>query len=507
MNYAADIDAHNIFSLAHPEFYETLAHYQLSNEFVDRLKTLLPAQWKLQRDDIWMHAYCMADGHGSHAPVVQGFKIHVSALSQHALQVLDIVVPICVQDGVMFKIAGDPRLLHLLNSKLQGRGQSGKFMTIYPDNEQAFKKLIEKLYLHTNREHIEGPYILSDQRYKDSKVLFYRYGGFRPPHSLNIDGTRTSYLVSPEGEYVADQRLPYFHLPDWVSDPCRAMPDEISDQGALLNDRFLVEGAISFSNAGGVYSAVDTVTERSVIIKEARPCTNCWNIGDRSWDAVFLLEREHTILQRLKSLDFVPAAIDLFKTWEHTFLVEEHIAGVSLDAYWAQDDIVLAPYIRRSGTIDRFVPKFRRIATALIRMMSDVHGEGVLFGDLSPSNIIIDAETEKIWFIDFESSVLEHDDAEFVSYATQWGTAGFMNPARASRTGLLPEDDFYAIAMILYKSVVPANYLFTLNPGAQSIFLDKFIDLGLPAEVKAVINSLKEGDVDAAKDTLARWEV
>lgn len=506
MNYP-DIDAHNIFSLAHPDFYETLAHHRLSPEYVDRLKEMLPDAWTLQRNDIWVHAHCPISKHATAAPVIQGFKIHVSSTHKQALRVLGLVVPICVQEGIDFKIAGDPRLLHLLNSKLVGRGYSGKFMTIYPPDEEVFKDLIESLHQQTKAEAVEGPYILSDQRYKDSKVLFYRYGGFRPPHGLNIDGTQTSFLVSPAGEHVPDQRLPYFHLPDWVCDPFSNATSVEPKVDALLNDRYLIKGALSFSNAGGVYSGVDTANEQAIIIKEARPCTNCWTVGERSWDAVYLLEHEYEVLQRLEGLDFVPKAIDLFQTWENTFLVEERINGLSLDAYWAQDDVILAPYIRREGAIERFIPKFRHVSRALISMVTALHKRGVLFGDLSPRNILIDAETLKMWFIDFESSILENDEAEVVSYSTHWGTAGFMNPARASRNELLPEDDLYAVGMILYKSVVPVNYLFTLNPEAKTIFLDKLISLGVPIEVKAVIYSLLRGTAAEAWDTLAHWKV
>jgi aminoglycoside phosphotransferase (APT) family kinase protein len=82
-------------------------------------------------------------------------------------------------------------------------------------------------------------------------------------------------------------------------------------------------------------------------------------------------------------------------------------------------------------------------------MVTAVHERGLLLGDLSPRNILINPTTLKMWFIDFESSVLENEDAEVVAYATQWGTAGFMNPVRASRNELLQQDDLYALAMTL----------------------------------------------------------
>jgi hypothetical protein len=156
MNHPADIDAHNIFSLAHPEFYETLVHYRLSPEYVNRLKELLPDAWILQRDDIWVHANCLTNKHTKDAPVIQGFKIHVSTVPQHALHMLELVIPICVQEGINFKIAGDQRLLSLLNSKLQARWYSVKFMTIYHPEKKIFKDLIERLHQQTKDEAVDG---------------------------------------------------------------------------------------------------------------------------------------------------------------------------------------------------------------------------------------------------------------------------------------------------------------------------------------------------------------
>jgi hypothetical protein len=508
MNRPADIAAQNVFSLGHQEFYETLSYHPLSPEYVDRLRALLPkTAWVLHRDQIWVHARHLVTDSSTATPVIQGFKIHVSAAPMYALQVLDLIVPACVQRGINFKIAGDSSLLHLLNSKLQERGYSGKFMTLYPPDQTSFEDLIEDLYQRTKNHPAKGAYILSDQRYKDSKILFYRYGGFHPPYQLNVDGTQTSYLLSPQGEYVPDQRLPYFHLPDWASDPF-GEADDVEYQGnTALNDRYLVEGALAFSNAGGVYYGTDTSTQQSVILKEARPLTNCWSVGERFWDAVYLLEREYKVLRRLQDLDCVPRPIELFQDWEHNFLVEERVDGLRFDAYWAQEDVILAPYIRRQGSIERFLPKFKSIAEALLQMITAVHERGILLGDLSPRNILINPETLQMWLIDFESAVFVDDDSEVLTYSTRWGTAGFVHPTRASRSQLLPEDDLYAVAMTLYSCVVPVNQLFALNPDAESIFLDKFIELGVPVEIKDMISSLLRGAVTEAQEIVTHWKI
>lgn len=200
-------EVQNAFSLAHPEFYEPLSYRPLTSEYLDRLRALLPAAWAISRDGLWLHAGCPGAPDARARP--QGFKVHVSSVPGCALEALDLVAPVCVAEKVDFKIAADPSLLSYLNAKQQHRGSSGKFMTIYPPDDEAFKALMERLHQETRSSSACGPYILSDRRYKDSRLLFYRYGSFRPLSLLNSDGTRTDYLVSPDGDLEPDLRPPF----------------------------------------------------------------------------------------------------------------------------------------------------------------------------------------------------------------------------------------------------------------------------------------------------------
>ncbi|WP_137991643.1 protein kinase domain-containing protein [Streptomyces vilmorinianum] len=514
MDRHAAMAAQHLFGLVDPRHYEPLSRRTITPEYRDALERLLPDTWVLERGDVWLRARMVAGASRRTAPPpTQGFKIHVSSSPAHTFRLFDLVVPVCVENDVEFKAAADPVMLGVINSKSQERGFSGKFMTIYPPDDDVFVELIETLYRRTVDEAVEGPYILSDRRYRDSKVLFYRYGGFRPPRRLNIDGTQSTFLVSPDGEYVADERSPYFQLPSWVRDPFAEEPAARSTAGSveepdgtLLKGRYLVEGALTFSNAGGVYHGTDEVTRKPVVVKEARRLTNCWTVGDRTIDSVDMLRHEFDVLRRLEGLEFVPRPVDLFREWEHTFLVEERVEGIAFHDFWARDDVILAPYIRREGRVDRFVPLFREIVGRLIRMVEEVHARGVVLGDLSPNNILIDAETHRMWFIDFESAVHEDDEAAMLTYGTRWGTPGFLHPDRSSRDRLLPCDDWYAAAMLVYSSVVPATAFFGLNPAAKDLFLDELVALGVPARVRSVVSCLTAGNAEEAKTVLADWE-
>jgi len=488
----------------HYEFAEPLSLHPVTNEYTDRLARHLPEAWSTHRDGVWVHAHPRADGEAP-SPRTQGFKVHLSAAPQCAGKILDLTVPICVDHRVQFKIIGDPTLHAMLDSKRQPRGYSGKFMTIYPPDDDTFVDLIEHVHNGTRNAGMVGPRILSDRQYKDNPIVYYRYGGFRPPRRATIDGTQATYLVSPSGELVVDERLPYFRLPSWVNDPFETRPpkeEEEESDGILLGDRYLVRDAIRFSNCGGLYRATDNRTDETVFIKEARPSTNCWGNGNRSWDAVFFLRREYETLQRLQDFDFIPAPLDLLEESDHLFLVEEHLAGSNMRKYWAREDVILAPYIRRPGRIEGWTAKFETVAAKLINMVRAVHRRGVLLGDLSPDNVLIEPDSMQIWLIDFESSITNSDPPEIARRAAMWGTPGFMAPQRAERALLLPEDDFYAVGMVLYYGLTAATSLFALDPTGIERFLNEFVRLGLPIQVACVIRSLLKGDADEALASL-----
>src|SRR5205085_3371154 len=120
------------------------------------------------------------------------------------------------------------------------RTACGKLITVYPNNTEQFKALMQELHLATEGQ--SGPYILSDKRYPGSKVLFYRYGAFRHIARLNVFGERELCLHGKNGELILDQRQPYFYLPEHIQDPFEEKVDE-SDE-LLLNRRYRVKTVV-----------------------------------------------------------------------------------------------------------------------------------------------------------------------------------------------------------------------------------------------------------------------
>lgn len=278
-----------------PQWYEPFDRYTPNDELLRVIRAVIPPTWRLRRDSIWFYVF---------PPDVnlpqQGWKIHISATHTNCEEILRTVAKICLQMGTPFKFNLDRWLVLHSTHKGWPRQASGKFVTIYPLNDQHFRALIDALYL--SLQHCVGPYILSDKRYKDARVLYYRYGGIDGAQILTSSGDQQPMLVSPNGELVPDVRMPYWSPPPWVVDPFEEANGEASEP-TLKDGRYRIEGALAFSVTGGVYLALDQTTGDSVVIKEARPATG---VDENGTDAVDRLRKEYRLLQKLHHTGITP---------------------------------------------------------------------------------------------------------------------------------------------------------------------------------------------------------
>ena len=472
------------------EFYEPLHAYKPGPEFSDVAMAVLPVSWRLRNVGVWTN--CQPPR--PEFPM-QGWKIHVSATPANATDILRKVIPVCVANNTTFKFAADPGMFAFMNSKSWSRGGSGKFMTLYPQSKAVFIALLDELY--EQLKNFEGPYVLSDKRYKDCKVLYYRYGGLKALQRLEVTGGATSVLLAPEDGEVPDQRTPYFNPPAWVSDP---FPDLEEDEGDLFlkEGRYLIESILGTSNAGNVYTATDTLTGKEVVIKEARPFTAS---DGHSSDAVSRLKKEHAILTTLQGTGIAAEPVDLFWDWEHLFMVQSFVPGITVAHFNAINNVSLKAY-PDAEKAQAWLEHVHVIATSIAKSLQVLHDNGVIFGDFSPNNIILDETTFTATFIDFEGAYLEGSN-ERVSVLTP----GFASD-RQGRHHLIPSDDYYAFGAVLLSLLSPVNGILQIKPDAAEHFSHALIkDFGFPEGYKDLILDLLVADPAkrlAPQDVLTR---
>lgn len=465
---------HDGFCYVTSDWYETLDNYQPRDEqLLRRVRSIVPASWRFYRSDVWIHV----SAPGVQLPP-QGWKIHVSATPANCVPVLERAAKACVRMSVPFKFLADAVLVGLATGIGWPRPQAGKFITIYPKDDAHFRSVIEELYLELRD--FEGPYVLSDTRYRDSRVISYRYGGFSAERVLTVRGDKEHVILDPDGRAVADLRLPYYHQPSWVTDPVNAdnrSLDIDSEPIFLNNGRYRVDRVLRTSVRGGVYVAIDYDSGESVLIKEARPGIGLDQNGD---DAIDRLKKEYRLLEKLRKTGISPKPIELFWDWEHLFLVEEFLVGKDLLQFITRAN-PLGMVSPTERLVAQYLEKIRRIWISIAECLETMHAHGIVAGDLSTRNIFIDREkTGQVRIIDLEGSW-----EVGVDKPNPWfGTPGFTPPNGVTDY----TDDYYQLAAVLLGTLHPINSISELNPSAAITFTETLCaDLGLPTEVRDLI--------------------
>jgi len=474
-----------LYLLADAEFYEPMSRYTpLGNDFHEPLSKILPPAWSLQHRNLWWD--CVPEG--ADVPA-QGWKIHVSATPAHSTAILVTVARILFAAGVPFKFLVDRMIMLMVNGKRWHRGSSGKFITIYPKDTAQCGQLLEQLHQATIG--YSGPYILSDRRYKSSRVIYYRYGGLLPIKRIDVSGRSVHVIQDEQGNYIDDERNAYFSLPPGMADPFAGhTDDEDGEPGTLKEGRYQILKLLASSNSGCVYLAHDRHHDQEVVIKEGRPYTN---VSLRGLDAVQLLKKEHRLLSVLENEGIAPRPLDFFYDWEHAYLVEEYLAGgITLRDHLGNINLLLRT---RAGLEEsrKFYRDYRDVFTKLALAVKALHAHGIVFSDLSMANVIVregDDHQVRLHLIDFEGA---YEDG--VDLPTHLYTPGFSPEDMVERGKATREDDYYALGGLLMSGLFPMNSMLVLNRKAHERYLKAHSeDFGLSPLIAGLVHALLSPD-------------
>ncbi|AXG76472.1 class III lanthionine synthetase LanKC [Streptomyces paludis] len=402
-----------------------------------------PEGWQRHRSGDWL-AWRPVD---AQLPA-QGWKIHVAACLDNAESVLERVMDYCVPRGIAFKFVPSRYLLHTRNAKYADRAASGKFITVYPADDERCGAVAEELSVLLAGE--PGPYILSDLRWGEGPVHL-RYGGFTERSCYDAEGTLRPAVEDAAGRLVPDRRGPVFRIPAWVTPPGFLQPHlDARDATTVTGLPYTVERALHFSNGGGVYVGRHHGTGEKVVLKEARPHAGLAADGA---DAVTRLAREQRALERLSGLPYTPSVRDSLTLGGHRFLVLEFIEGKPLNSFFARrhplidtdpDPARLAEYTAWALRIHRLVEE----------AVEAVHARGVVFNDLHLFNIMVSEDESSVVLLDFEAAAHVDDNSRQTV-----ANPAFVAPA--DRRGF--DVDRYALACLRIALFLPLTSLFIVD--------------------------------------------
>ncbi|WP_331770669.1 class III lanthionine synthetase LanKC (plasmid) [Embleya sp. NBC_00888] len=380
----------------------------------------------------------------------QGWKIHVSACLDNADRVLAAIWDHCVPRGIAFKCMPSPYLLHTRNAKYADRAGSGKFVTVYPADDEQCRDVATDLAALLAGE--PGPYILSDLRWGEGPV-YVRYGSFADRTCHDANGVLCPAIEDDTGTLVPDRREPTFHVPSWLTLPAFLAPHLAARTATTVGELpYRIERALHFSNGGGVYIGRDLRTDEQVVLKEARPYAG---LGADGADAVTRLERERDALRRLSGLVCTPEVHDWFTLGDHRFLVLEFVQGSPLNTFFAHRH----PLIETDPSPERLAEYTQwamRVYGLVENAVAEIHARGVVFNDLHLFNIMMSEDESSVTLLDFEAATVDDETRRQVV-----ANPGFLAPADRRGTDV----DRYALACLRIALFLPLTSLFTVDRG------------------------------------------
>ncbi len=360
----------------------------------------------------------------------QGWKLHVSANVSSAETVIRRVLPILLTEANDFKVAASLSSLAFFNQGLGGSSQVGKFMTIYPENDEAAVQLATKLDLATRE--LDGPTIPSDHPLRPGSLLYYRYGSFSGTSLLQQpDGTIVPAIYSPQNELLPDQRLTRYTAPDWAVDPFEhaGIAETLPEPRRLIANRYLLGAILAASLHHIVYLGIDLEVGRTCVLKG--PGYGGQN-GSAGRSCRERLQREASVLTSLAPDPRIPDFYDLVEHDSALFLVMEDLAGETLKEY-----------ANRLGSQGRTIASQQVIVWGqeLAILLEKMHRQGTIYADIKPTNTVI-TSTGQLKLIDFGSTAgIGHPGN---------GTPGYMSPQQARGHGLQVTDDIYSLGALFY---------------------------------------------------------
>lgn len=321
-----------------------------------------------------------------------GFKIHISATFENYHQILESVTPFLDKEKITYKFIGSESDIFYNFSVFEDAAESGKLITIYPQPNQ-FREVIENLYQILPKE-AEGIYILSDRNYKDSSILFYRFGLIQ--HSLTSfqDGIPT--LTTLEGDTWQDYQKTYFDLPPWIDD---IQEESVVEEG-YLEKHYEVLDSLHNSNGGNIYLCQDKKFSSLVVLKESRPhILSFQNIEKRE-----LRQKEYDIAIRLQQLEVenVLRPIECVDEWINRYFVYNYIEGENLLDICKEFGINAYSRQHKSKNL-RLFNQFLDLVKSLTSHINYFHSKQLILNDIHPENFIMD-DSGKLYFIDLENS-------------------------------------------------------------------------------------------------------
>ena len=345
--------------------------------------------------------------------------------------VLERIAPFLISSRVQFKAPKSLNELAKLNSGLfYGYEQVGKFVSIYPTDEEQAVMLAHKLHQLTFEFNpVNVPF---DNQFQKNSSVFYRYGAFSTIQTTDKHGKKVFAIKNHDGKLIPDDKSQA--VPNWLSDPFQKTMKETGDSfiSTPLDISYRIFRAITQRGKGGTYQALNLNQNPGAlcIVKEGR---RHGEVGWDNQDGFDLVQNELNVLTELqKQNSDAPKIISEFEVCGNFYVVMEYVEGKSLHN--------LMKFRKRRFSVRQVVS----FALETIRLIENIHRAGWVWNDCKPSNLIV-TKNKKLRPIDFENAYRTNEKPAF-----NWNTKGFTRAAKDSLKADGKMNDIYALGAVIF---------------------------------------------------------
>ncbi len=218
-------------------------------------------------------------------------------------------------------------------------------------------------------------------------------------------------------------------LPHWSTaslDSIRSSPSPTLTPGTLLAGRYRIAILLGRGGMGEVYRAWDLKLEQDVALKFLLTAS------EPSEAQLTRFLEEVKIARRLTHPNLC-RVFDLGEADGRPFLTMEWIEGEDLGRF-----------LRRAGPLER--SRALRLCRQSAEALASIHAQGVLHGDIKPSNLMVDSQGD-IKITDFGLATLAAEEA----HPPNLGTPAYLAPERRAGGGHSKASDLYAMGLVLHR--------------------------------------------------------
>lgn len=245
-----------------------------------------------------------------------GWKIHISSSCDNFYLTLSKILDFLLENNFSFKFISNPEKLFKKQFKSSDFSSSGKFITIYTENDVDLVKTILKLKKIT--KNLRGPTIFYDYKIKDSDCLYIRYGSFVEKNYIDADNNFVPIFGEinnffDDRKWIISPKIKNKNIRNLISPP---------KEWNLLR-KFSLLKTFYENTTTTSYLAKSKLTNKVVVIKETKPCL--WNYEKKDYQK--FREKESQNLRFLNKMRIGPKFIDCFYEHNNLYLIYEYIEG------------------------------------------------------------------------------------------------------------------------------------------------------------------------------------